>query len=584
MITTGLILNELALSRLIAFCALSQSRNLNYCTRVLLNSPNSNGFSWNVTIRGFLESGSYKETIFMYKQMLLSNGCRPDKYTYPLLFKVCAVLELELLGYEILGHVVKLGFDNDSYVVNSLIYMLVSCGNLGVAREVFDESSVRDLVTWNSLINGYVRWGRELEAVRVYEEMAAEGVEPDEVTMIGVVSSCAQLGDLKRGRGFHRCIEEKGINVTVSLANTLMDMYSKCGDIKAAREIFDSVSNKTIVSWTTMVAGYAKCGLLDIARDLFEDMPEKDVVPWNAIIGGCVQAKRSKEALALFHEMQASNVNPDEVTMIHCLSACAQLGALDIGIWIHRYIEKQNLSLNVALGTSLVDMYAKCGNIPRALQIFHEMPRRNSLTWTSIIGGLALHGNANDALTYFSDMINSGLMPDEVTFLGVLSACCHGGLVDDGRAGHLEEAEELIKSMRMEADAVVWGALFFACRTHGNLEMGKRVAAKLLELDPHDSGIYVLLGSMYGEAGMWEEARSVRRMMNARGVEKTPGCSSIEVNGVVAEFIVRDKSHKQSPQIYECLAQLMRQARITSCVSGAPNFWDDSSLGIEVAT
>ncbi|XP_057953570.1 pentatricopeptide repeat-containing protein At2g22410, mitochondrial [Malania oleifera] len=587
MVLTGLVSVGFASSRLIAFCAISESADLEYCRHILVNTQSPNVFSWNVAIRGYSESENPEKSVLLYKKMLQSGGSRPDNYTYPLLFKACARLLLNHMGREILGHVLQLGLDSDVFVHNAVIHMLVSCRELAAAREVFDGSCVRDLVSWNSMINGYVRSGWACEALKLYQEMELQGIQPDEVTMIGVVSACAQLEDLSHGKEFHRHIEENGLKLTIPLVNALMDMYVKCGNLEAAQVLFDNMTNRTVVSWTTMIVGYAKSGFLDIAQMLFDEMPERDVVPWNAMIGGFVQAKRGKEALALFHDMQAKNVKPDEVTMVSCLSACSQLGALDIGIWIHHYIERHKLSLNVALGTALVDMYAKCGNITKAIKIFRDIPGKNSLTWTALICGLALHGNAHDAISHFIDMINIGLMPDEVTYLGVLSACCHGGLVDEGRkyfaqmnfkfnlspklkhyscmvdllgrAGLLEEAEELIKHMPMEADAVVWGALFFACRIHGNVVMGERAASKLLELDPHDSGIYVLLASMYGEAEMWKEAGKVRKMMRERGVEKTPGCSLIEVDGIVYEFIVRDKSHPRSELIYECLACLARQ-------------------------
>ncbi|GAB4835196.1 Pentatricopeptide repeat-containing protein At2g22410, mitochondrial [Ancistrocladus abbreviatus] len=594
MIATGLILDGFSCSRLIAFCAISDAGDLAYADKILRFMDSPNVVSWNLAIRGYSESENPIKAILLYKEMLEKGGCRPDNYTYPMLFKACARLLLNYMGHEILGHVLKMGLDVDVFVFNGMIHMLVSCGELEVARKLFDEMRFRDLVTWNSLINGYAHGGQPWEALKLYEEMKMEGIGPDEVTMIGLVASSAQLEDLDRGREFHFYIEDNEINLTVPLCNALMDMYVKCGDIKAAKVLFDGMTKKSTVSWTTMVVGYAKFGLLDVARKLFDDMPEKDVVPWNAMIGAYVQAKCSKEALALFHEMQDMNIMPSEVTMVSCLSACSQLGALDVGTWIHRYVERKRLCLNVALGTALVDMYAKCGNIKKALQVFEEMPRKNSLTWTAIIGGLALHGSASDALLYFSKMIDTGLIPDGVTFLGVLSACCHGGLVDEGRmyfaqmsseynltpqlkhyscmvdllgrAGLLEEADALVNSMPMEADAVVWGALFFACGMHGNVLMGEKAAWRLLELDPDDSGIYVLLANMYGEAKMWEEAKRIRKMMMQRGVEKTPGCSSIEVNGVVYEFIIRDKSHPQTEQIYECLIQLTKQLELVGSV------------------
>ncbi|KAJ0020942.1 hypothetical protein Pint_31125 [Pistacia integerrima] len=405
MTISGLISDGFALSRLIAFTAISESKNIDYCSKILFNTQNPNAFSWNVAIRGCVESEMMGESVIFYKKMLRNGGSRPDNYTYPLLFKACASLGFKILGLEILGHVFKMGFDVDVYVHNALIHMLVSCGELGLARKVFDKGCVRDLVSWNSLINGYVRSGFSREAIRLFGEMELEGVKPDEVTMIGVVSSCAQLEDLTLGKEFHKYIEESGLNLSIPLANALMDMYVKCGKLEAAEAIFDNMTKKTIVSWTTMIVGYAKFGFLDLARKIFYDMPEKDIVQWNAMIGGYVQAKRGKEALALFHEMQASNVKTDEVTMVHCLSACSQLGALD-------------------------------------------------------------------------------------------------------------------------------------------------------------------------------EAGKVRKMMKERGVEKTPGCSSIEVNGIVYEFIVRDKSHPESEHIYDCLLQLTKQ--LESVGYDVPAYGDNLFLGFEL--
>ena len=336
-------------------------------------------FSWNVAIRGFSESELPRETVVLYKRMLQVGGSWPDNYTYPLLLKVCALLGSSLLGFQVVGHVLQLGFGSDLFVHNAMIHMLVSCGELETARKVFDESSVRDLVSWNSLINGYARAGLASEALRLYRDMVADRVKPDEVTMVGLVSSCAQLEDLNKGREFHRFIEVNEFNLTVPLGNALMDMYLKCGNLEAAQELFNNMVNKTVVSWTTMIVGYAKFGFLDVAWQLLHDMPEENVVPWNAMISGCVQAKRGKEALALFHEMQTGNITPDEITMIGCLSACSQLGALDVGVWIHRYIEKHLTSSNVALGTALVDMYAKCGNITKALQVFSGNARKKLL-------------------------------------------------------------------------------------------------------------------------------------------------------------------------------------------------------------
>lgn len=602
MTTSGLVLDPLALSRLVAFSAISDCRDLDYCTKILYSACSPNAFSWNVAIRGFIESEDPAGAFTLYRQMLRNQGSRPDNYTYPPLLKLCSGLELENMGRIILGHVIMLGFDQDLFVHNAVINLLVSQGELGDARRMFDESPVRDMVSWNTLITGYVRIAQTEDALILYQKMVANGVGPDEVTMIAMISLCAQVKDLSLGREFHCFIEENKLKLTVPLSNALMDMYVKCGNLESAQTIFDNMTEKTAISWTTILGGYAKYGYLNKARNLFDEMPEKNVIPWNALIGGYVQSKCGKEALALFSEMQANGIKPDEVTMVNCLSACSQLGALEVGVWIHHYIEKHNLSMNVALGTSLVDMYAKCGNINRALEVFREMPKRNSLSWTAIVCGLAFHGHAQDALAFFSEMVDNGLKPDDVTFLGVLTACCHGGLVEAGRrffswmrsefniqpqlkhyscmvdllgrAGLLEEAVELINGMPMEADAAIWGSLFFACKVHRNMSLGEKVALELLKLDPYDSGNYVLLANMYGEANMWEEAGKVRKMMRRKGVEKTPGCSSIEVNGIVNEFTVRDKSHPQAKRVHECLVQLMGQLCLVDLVS------DDFAINI----
>ncbi|CAN1354746.1 Pentatricopeptide repeat-containing protein At2g22410, mitochondrial [Linum perenne] len=589
MVLTGIIRDGLASSRLVAFCAMSESRDIDYCISILNSIENPNLFSWNFASRGCVDSGKPEVAFVLYKRML-GRGFRPDSYTYPLLLNACVGLGSCDLGLQIHGHVLKFGFDEFVVVHNATIHMFASIGELGLARQVFDESSVRDSVSWNSLINGYVKKGKAKEAMSVYEEMMEEGVKPDEVTMVGVILSCAQLENLKLGRGFHCYIEDNGLRLTVHLTNALLDMYVKCGDLEAARSLFDMSTEKTVVSWTTMIVGYSKCGCLETARKMFDAMPEKNVISWNAMMGIYVQAKSGKEALILFHEMQASDVEPDKVTMVHCLCACSQLGALDTGLWIHRYVEKNQIPLDVALGTALVDMYAKCGNLPKALDVFLKMPGRNSMTWTALICGLAFHGHARDAISYFSKMLDTGLMPDEITFIGVLSACCHGGLVDEGRAyfdqmtskfslrpqlkhyscmvdllgraGLLKEALDLIESMPMVADAAVWGALFFACRIHGNICIAETAASKLLELDPSDSGIYVLLATMYREANMFEEGKNVMKMMQERRVEKIPGSSSIEVSGIFYEFIVRDRSHPKTEQIYECLSQLIKQLEL----------------------
>ncbi|KAG0464322.1 hypothetical protein HPP92_020391 [Vanilla planifolia] len=588
MVLCGLISDAVAASRLVAFCAISNSADLNYCSLILSNLRNPNIFSWNVAIRGYSDSDRPKESILLYKKLLRSTA-RPDNFTYPFLFKAEAKIPDIGGGLAIFGHAVQLGLCADVFVFNSLIHLFVVCGTLADACKLFDGSCVRDLVSWNTIINGLSQRGKPKEALELVSKMEEEGIMPDEVSMIGAISSCAQLQAPELGRKFHRFVFDNGLEFTASLTNALIDMYMKCGKLELARALFDSMKNRTVVSWTTMISGYAKFGFLDVSRQFFNQMPDKDVILWNSLIAGYVQCGQAKDALSLFHEMQAATVEADEVTMVCLLSACSQLGALETGTWIHQYIKNRKFNLSTALGTALVDMYAKCGNIKRASFVFSEMPDKNALSWTAMICGLANHGHASEALKHFHRMLETGLQPDDITFIGVLSACCHGGLLQEGRmffsqmtsvyrlkpklkhyscmvdllgrAGLLYEAEELIKTMPIEPDAVVWSALFFACRLHKNVAMGEKAASRLLELDLSDSGIYVLLANVYAGENMRAEADRVWALMKERNVNKTPGCSSIEVNGAVYEFIVRDRSHPGHEEIYKCLMGLYKQLK-----------------------
>ncbi|KAL6642950.1 hypothetical protein ACP70R_021131 [Stipagrostis hirtigluma subsp. patula] len=603
LLTSGLLFSPFG-PRLVAAFALSDAAS-NRSPRPLLHalallaslpSPPDSAAPYNATLRALSltthDRGGFllERCLPLYRSLLRSGSARPDHLTFPFLLKACARLRETRYGGSVLAHVRKLGFGADVFVVNSAMHFLAACGSVAGARRLFDESSVRDVVSWNTLIGGYVRMGLPREALEVFWMMAEDGVvRPDEVTMIAAVSGCAQLQDLELGERLHGFVESNGVRCTVRLMNTVMDMYVKCGSLELAKSVFERIDNRTIVSWTTMIVGHARLGLMEDARKLFDEMPERDVFPWNALMAGYVQCKQGKEAIALFHEMQEAKVDPNEITMVNLLSACSQLGALEMGMWVHRYIDRHQLSLSVALGTSLVDMYAKCGNIKKAICVFKEIPEKNALTWTAMICGLANHGHAGEAIEHFRRMLELGLQPDEITFIGVLSACCHAGLVQEGReffslmsskyhlerkmkhyscmidllgrAGHLEEAEQLVNTMPMDPDAVVWGALFFACRIHGNITLGEKAAMKLVELDPSDSGIYVLLANMYAEANMRNKADKVRVMMRHLGVEKVPGCSCIELNGVVHEFIVKDKSHADTDAIYDCLHEITLQIR-----------------------
>ncbi|BFG40050.1 hypothetical protein CerSpe_263240 [Prunus speciosa] len=585
-IKTGLHNTHFSLSKLVEFCAVSPFGDLSYALLVFQSIENPNQIIWNTIIRGFSLSSKPIQAVEFYVLMLLS-GVEPNSYTFPFLLKSCAKFAASLEGKQIHGHVLKLGLDSDAFVHTSLINMYAQNGELDNARLVFDKSSfrdvvsftalitgyvsrgcmddarhlfdeipVRDVVSWNAMISGYAQSGRFGEALALFSEMRKANVSPNESTMVVVLSACAQSGSLELGKWVGSWIENRGLGSNLRLVNALIDMY-------------------------------AKCGALDTARGLFDGLQQRDVISWNVMIGGYTHKSHYKEALALFRLMLRSNADPNDVTFLGILPACSHLGALDLGKWIHAYIDKNFQSFtNTSLWTSLIDMYAKCGNIEAAKQVFNGMEAKSLASWNAMISGLAMHGHAHKALELFSKMADEGFKPDEITFVGVLCACNHGGLVDLGRqyfssmitdyhisaqlqhygcmidllgrAGLFDEAEALMNSMEMKPDGAVWGSLLGACRIHRRVELGELVAKHLFELEPENAGAYVLLSNIYAGAGRWDDVARIRTRLNDMGIKKVPGCTSIEVDSVVHEFLVSDKAHPLSKEIYEMLKEIDR--------------------------
>ncbi|KAF2320859.1 hypothetical protein GH714_031379 [Hevea brasiliensis] len=356
-----------------------------------------------------------------------------------------------------------------------------------------------------------------------------------------------------------------------------------------ARLIFEQLPSKNVICWTTMVSGYANCGELEEARELFERSPVRDVVMWTSMINGYVQFNRFDEAVALFREMQIRRVKPDKFIVVSLLTGCAQTGSLEQGKWIHGFMDENRIPIDCVVGTALIEMYAKCGCVEKALEIFYGLREKDTASWTSIICGLAMNGKTVTALELFSKMKQVGAKPDDITFIGVLSACSHGGLVKEGReffnsmtkmyhirpklehygclidllgrAGLLDEAEELIKKIPNEDNAILvplYGSLLSACRIYKNVAIGKWVAKQLVKIGSSDSSVHTLLANIYASAEKWEDVTKVRRKMKDIGVKKLPGCSSIEVDSIIHEFFAGDPSHSEMGEIYSMLDRLAK--------------------------
>ncbi|KAK4487678.1 hypothetical protein RD792_005659 [Penstemon davidsonii] len=596
MLRAGLFFDPFSASKLIQASALSQFSSLQYAQKVFDQIPQPNSYSFNALIRAYASSPEPIYTLSMFIRLLHECGQEPNKYTYPFVIKASAKVADLRFGTGIHGMVVKTGFSSDLFVGNCLIHLYAQCGCLDVASRIFFSMPDKDVVSWNSMINGLAQSDCVDQAVEFFNRMQGEGVKPNDVTMMGVLSACGKKADLELGRWVHSYINENGFDSCLILNNAILDMYNKCGSTKDARNLFDKMVEKDVISWTTMLAGYAKLGDFNAARYLFESVPGKDIATWNALISAYEQSNNPKEAIAIFNELQLSKAaKPDEVTLVSTLSACSQLGAMDLGGWIHVYIKKEGVKLNCHLITALIDMYSKCGDLQKALEVFDSVDKRDVYVWSSMIAGLAMHGRGRDAVELFLKMQEAKVKPSSVTFTNLLSACSHSGLVEEGRefflqmervykilpcmehyacivdilgrAGLLEDAMEVINSMPITPNASVWGAMLGACKLHNEVYLAEQACNQILELEPRNHGAYVLLSNIYANVGKWDKVSELRKVMRDVGLKKEPGCSSIEVNGVVHEFLVGDSTHPISKEIYLKLEEIADRLKATGYVS-----------------
>ncbi|XP_015878009.3 pentatricopeptide repeat-containing protein At2g29760, chloroplastic [Ziziphus jujuba] len=512
---------------------------------------------WNHMIRGLSQSDQPSEAIRMYIRMY-HQGLSGNNLTFIFVFKACGRVPDIVRGQMVHVHALKLGFQSYLFVSNALIHMYASCRDLDLAQKVFDRMEDRDIVSWNSLMCGFAQHSSFNDVLRVFEAMQSANVKADSVTMVKVILACTYLGEFGIADAVVKYIEEHHVGIDVYLGNTMIDMYGRRGLVNLARQVFDRMPERNIVSWNAMVMGYAKVGNLVGARKLFDEMPKKDVVSWTSMITGYSQAKQYTEAVGLFQDMMAAKVIPDEITVASVLSACAHLGSLDVGEAVRDFVSNHGVKVDIYIGNALIYMYCKCGVVEKGLEVFHEMEIKDPVSWTSIISGLAVNGFADSAVELFSQMLRKGIRPTHGTFVGILLACTHAGLVDKGleyfesmekvhgltpemkhygcvvdllsRSGSLEKAYEFINKMPIIPDVVLWRILLGACKLYGNATLSEIITNKLLELDPHNSGNYVLSSHTYAGIDRWNDVVKMRTLMDGSNVQKPFGSSSIEVN------------------------------------------------------
>ncbi|PIN23830.1 hypothetical protein CDL12_03432 [Handroanthus impetiginosus] len=506
---------------------------------------------------------------------------------------------------QIHAHIITNGFTQKSFILVKLLTLCTAFNNFPHAHQVFDQVSNPSTALWNQIIRGYSVGGNSRKSVEVFNNMGRSSALPDGHTYTFVINSCAKGGLLGEGEQVHGKVLKSVFCSNVYVRASLVDFYAKIGGeegVGNAKKVFGEMPERNVVTWNSLLLGCLRSGDVDGAFRVFEEIPERNVVSWTTMIAGCAQNGRCREALALFRSMQEENIKFDQVTLVSVLSACAELGDLNLGKWIHSFVfesfDYRNQPVLVSLRNALIHMYASCGEIEAAFGVFNTMKQRTTVSWTSMITGFAKHGYGDEALCVFQLMESSkdnSVRPDEITFLGVLCACSHSGYVDEGRryfqsmirtcgiepriehfgcmvdllsrAGLLDEAHELVKLMPMKPNDAVWGALLGGCRIYKSVELASDVADLLTkELDPHRAaGYFVLLSNVYAAAKKWQDVVAVRRKMLDIKMRKPPGRSWIQIEGRVYEFLAGDRSHENAHMIYDVIDEITREARFQGC-------------------
>ncbi|XP_050208932.1 putative pentatricopeptide repeat-containing protein At3g08820 [Mercurialis annua] len=528
---------------------------------------NPNLFPYNAIIRVFADQGHFHQCFFLFKNLRSKLLC-PNGLTFSFMLKSCFGSKNPSLVKQIHTLILKCGLINDPFVCNGLVAVYAKgLRDLVSARLMFDEMPERSSVCWTSLISGFAQSGYSEEVLRLFCLMIKENILPENDTMVSVLSACSNLE-------VHHV--EKWVSVLLELndgcdavKSTLVYLYGKWGRIENCRECFDGIS----------VNG------------------KRSVLPWNSMINAYVQNGFPSEGLSIFRLMiEDSTRKPNHVTMVSVLSACAQIGDLELGRWVHEYLEFKGcrgvVESNTFLATAFIDMYSKCGNLDNAKAIFGRMACKDVVSFNAMIMGLAVNGEGCEAVKLFSDMQALGLHPNGGTFLGVLCACSHSGLSDKGRQifrdmsliffvrpelehyacyidllareGHLEEAIKVSASMPFKPNNFVWGALLGGCLLHSKIELAKNIYKKLVEVDPTNSASYVMLANVFAVDHRWGDVSALRWFMREKGVKKQPGCSWISIDGAVHEFLAVSPSHPQIERLYHTLRGLMKEMKIAS--------------------
>ncbi|KAL0533633.1 hypothetical protein IC582_027674 [Cucumis melo] len=524
-----------------------------------LNPSTSANSNKDQLIQSLCKEGNLKQAL-----VLLSHEPNPTQQTCELLILSASRRKSLSDALDVHQHLVDGGFDQDPFLATKLINMFSELDSVDNARKVFDKTRKRTIYVWNALFRALALAGHGNDVLELYPRMDMMGVPCDRFTYTYLLKACVAsdclVSFLQKGKEIHAHILRHGYGAHVHVMTTLVDMYARFGCVSYASAVFDEMPVKNVVSWSAMIACYAKNGKPYEALELFRDMM-----------------------------LNTHDLVPNSVTMVSVLQACAAFAALEQGKLIHAYILRRGLDSILPVISALVTMYARCGKLELGQVIFDRIHKKDVILWNSLFSSYGLHGYGRKAIEIFEEMIDNGISPSYISFVSVLGACSHAGLVEEGkklfesmvkehgiqpsvehyacmvdllgRANRLDEAAKIIEDLRIEPGPKVWGSLLGACRIHCHVELAERASKRLFELEPTNAGNYVLLADIYAEAEMWDEVKRVRKLLNSRELQKVPGRSWIEVRRKIYSFTSVDEFNPQGEQLHALLVNLSNEMK-----------------------
>ncbi|XP_043700291.1 pentatricopeptide repeat-containing protein At5g16860-like [Telopea speciosissima] len=546
--------------------------------------PQRDIVSWNSIISAYIQNGFYWEAMMKVRE-LVQSGLRPDAVTIVNTLSVC---DTDLTVREMHGYVLRNGHESIATICNCIISMYGKCGRTEESRLLFSRMLKPDKVAWNAVISSYAQNGCFEESIRLLRDMNLSGFDADVITYSGIISSLSQNGQPSEAVQIFIEMLDVGLKPDVVTIASILPAISDLKRFDFCKEIHGYAYRNQLESdkrvRNALIYVYCKCGFISNAFQVFVNIKAKDVISWSSMVVGYVQNGYFNEALDIFRQMIGDQAEPNPITITSILSACAGISGIRQGKEVHIWALKNGFEDQTFVGSALIDMYAKCGRIEDSQRVFDLIKEKNLVTWNSMIGGYAVHGLGQKAVEIFQRVEE----PDHISFLTILSACNHGGLVDEGirifnsmkdfgiipreghyacmvdilgRSGQLDEALTLIRTMPVEANQDIWGALLGACKIYSNLEIGIYTGSRIIELGCENPGHYVLLSNIMADFRKWEDVETMRKMMKEKGVRKVTACSWIEVNKGVHSFVAKGGLHPDRENLFKILESLNEQMK-----------------------